>query len=370
MSKGFLESFVEKPVRESAGSLASNRFDYQKNWSLCQLLELHSNFTDYLMVFEYHDDVVVFDSEDSPQKADFYQVKTKSSGSWTINSLIKSDGEKNSIFHKMYGNHTIFADNAKSLIFTSNQPLSAILKNKTKSLDLAQVCFSELSIVDKEKIQLALEPNNQEYCDLNGLNKLTIQKNKLTISDHTQSTKGKLVEFFEKIHPESEVHISLVYKTFFDEIRKKTNYEGVIEDVSDLRHKSISRTYFQKMIGSVIKRKTDNDLWKEAHNTLTFEGLSILKIKEIGDSWTKYIVSKMNVTDELNLKLSEDIKELIPKVGEDDSFKDLSIKIISNLSKDYSNEYGETYIKAAILYEVLRYDPISKIDKKLTEETK
>ena len=74
MSNDFLESFVKKPVRESSGSRSSNRFDYQKNWSLCELLELHSRNSEYLMVFEHHEDIVVFDSQTTPLDAIFYQV--------------------------------------------------------------------------------------------------------------------------------------------------------------------------------------------------------------------------------------------------------------------------------------------------------
>lgn len=370
MSNDFLESFVGKPVRESAGSLASNRFDYQKNWSLCQLLELHANSSDYLMVFEHHDDIVVFDSESSPQNADFYQVKTKNSSNWTIGLLTKSDAGKKSIFHKMYDNHRNFLNNVKSLTFTSNQPLSAKLKSDKNSTNLDQVHFSDLSVKDKEKIQLSIEPHGCEVCDVDGLSKLVTQKNKLRVSDHTESTKGKLVEFFEKIHPEAEVNISLIYKTFFDEIRIKTNFEGKIEGVSDLRHKSISRSHFQRMIGSVIKRKTDSDLWKEAQMCLTSEGFAILKIKEIEKYWTEYILNKMNVADELNLELSEIIKQEIPKLEKGISFKNLSESVTKNLSEKFISEYDAVYIQAAILYEVLRNDPVPTANKSSTEEKK
>ena len=57
MSNNFLESFVGKPVRESSGSRSANRFDYQKNWSLCELLALHANSEDFLMVLEHHEEV-------------------------------------------------------------------------------------------------------------------------------------------------------------------------------------------------------------------------------------------------------------------------------------------------------------------------
>lgn len=372
MSRDFLEAFVKKPVRESSGSRSSNRFDYQKNWSLCELLELHSNPTDYLMVFEHHDDIVVFDSQINPSDAIFYQVKTKTSGNWTIDALTKSKEGARSILGKLYDNHLSFTDNVKSLVFTSNQPLSTKLKTGKKSIDLEHITFSDLSNKDKEKIQSSVEPKGQEYCDIEGLKKIVTEKNELRLPDHTAITKGKLVEFFENLHPENEIHISLVYKTFFDEIRRKTNHEKPILGVSDLiNHKSIARADFENMIGAVISRRSDTDLWSDANNLLISEGFSFLQIRLIRFNWQRYIINKMDVSDEVHAKLAEDIKKEIGEVdrhGDLGSFKDISKNVTSNLIHKYSNDYSEEYIHAAILHEVLRNYPVSTIDKKFTEE--
>lgn len=139
MGSDFLKDFVDKPVRENSGSRSSNRFDYQKNWSLCELLELHSENTDYLMVFEHHEDVVVIDRQSSPSTATFYQVKTRNSGNWTVGSLTKSkskDDKTQSILGKLYENHIHFPDSAERLVFTSNQPFSAKLQSGEKAIDI------------------------------------------------------------------------------------------------------------------------------------------------------------------------------------------------------------------------------------------
>lgn len=372
MSNDFLKSFVEKPVRETSGSRSSNRFDYQKNWSLCELLSLHASHSDYLMVFEHHDDIVVFNSQDNPSDATFYQVKTKASGNWTVGALTKSKVDMQSIFGKLYANHLSFFENAKSLIFTSNQPLSTKLKNGEKSIDMGVVKFADLSDKDKAKIHEAVEPAEQDYCDLAGLEKIVTEKNGLVLAEHTAITKGKLVEFFENVHPESEVHISLVYKTFFDEIRRKTNYEEPISDASDLlQHKSIGRSDFENMIGAVVQRRSDNDLWNEANSLLTAEGFSIMQIRQLRSAWQNYVIKRMNVSDETHIGFGEDIRSEICKIGDDgnlESFKEISETISSDLIKKYGDDYSKEYIQAAVLYEVLRDDPISAINTKFTEE--
>jgi hypothetical protein len=368
---GFLESFVGKPVRETAGSRSSNRFDYQKNWSLCELLQLHSNYSDYLMVFEYHDDIVVFDSQDNPSNAIFYQVKSKKSGNWTIGALTNCNDGKPSILEKLYENYQAFPKNVKRMVFSSNQPLSAKLKNGDKAIELKKIKFLQLSDQDKEKIQSSVEPKGQDYCDINGLYRIETEKNGLRPDDHTVITKGKLVEFFEYLHPESEINVSLVYKTFFDEIRRKSNYEEPIRKTSDLiSYKSIGKSDFDKMIGAVTNRTTDSDLWHEANSVMNAEGYSFQEIRRLKAVWQQYIVKKMNVTDDHHLQLIADVLEGLKSSTQYETLKKLVEGTLPPLKEKYSDSYSAEYIKVAIIYEVLRNDPIQEANKKLTEETK
>jgi hypothetical protein len=77
---GSLKDQMTSQPRESGGSRASNRLDYQKDWALCHLLELHDTKTDYALIVEQHDDVAVLDSPQDPKRVDFYQIKTN----WTV----------------------------------------------------------------------------------------------------------------------------------------------------------------------------------------------------------------------------------------------------------------------------------------------
>jgi len=374
VSSDFFKSFSEKPVRESAGPRSSNRFDYQKNWSLCELLSLHASNKDYLMIFEHHEDVVVFDSESNPSKAIFYQVKSKSTGNWTIGALVKSasgDG-KQSILGKLYSNYLLFKDSVESMVFTSNQGLSTKLKDNSKSITLNSVGFSKLSDIDKEKIHSAVELDGEEYCDLFGLEKISIDKTDLRLDDHTSITKGRLVEFFEKISPESSVNVSLVYKTFFDEIRRKTNYEKSCVDSQSIQdHKSISRSKFENMIGISLGRRNDNDLWRDANQALVGSGYTVLEIRKLRSFWQKYTVDKMNVENEYLFQLRQFISSEIIRVEENDigsNIRDMTNEIIANVDKKIIEGYERIYVEAAILYEVMTDDPIPEINKKLTDE--
>ncbi len=375
MTSNILNLFTEKPPRENSGSRSANRFDYQKNWSLCELLSLHSKNNDYLMVFEHHEDVVVFNSLLSPSSAIFYQVKTKNPGNWTIGSLSKADKHGQSIIGKLYTNHDHFAGFAKELIFSSNHGLSATLANGDKGLDCKRINFIQFTSKDKEKIRNAAEGSDKEFCDIRGLEKITIIQADLPLANHTEITKGKMVEFFEREYPEKTVHVALIYKSIFDEIRRKTNYEQACTNSTELiERKAISQSEFEGIIGIVLNGRTANELWADANLILVAEGFRALEIRSLRAQWQRYVVDRMNASDESLIKLQDNIQSCLVDIESssmDLSIKDLQKEILDSIRlSDYFDWYDDLYIRAAILYEVLRDDSVSKVDKKPKEEAK
>jgi hypothetical protein len=92
------DDLLTRPQRETAGSDTSSRFDYQKDWVFCQMLRRHMEGADYLVAFEFHDDVVFLERNISSGSAEFFQVKTsKSAKPCKLASLISRHGDSNSI---------------------------------------------------------------------------------------------------------------------------------------------------------------------------------------------------------------------------------------------------------------------------------
>jgi hypothetical protein len=60
------QQLLDIKPRETSGARTANRFDYQDDWAFCQILELHEADDDYVVVFDYHDDVLVLDSATDP----------------------------------------------------------------------------------------------------------------------------------------------------------------------------------------------------------------------------------------------------------------------------------------------------------------
>lgn len=371
------QTFAEAEPREISGSRSSNRYDYQKSWALCQLLSLHSSGCDFLMILDYHEDVVVFNLGTNPASADFYQIKSKRSGNWTINALTVPFGDSvgSSIFGKLFSNYILFPEFSNSLVFVSNQGLSATLKDGKKALDCESVSFSQFCDADKEKIRMRVEGATAKLCEIFGLSKLSVSKTELGIGDHPAHTKGKLVEFCEDHFPSEEISVSLAYKTISDEIQRKTNCEGKFESTEELySKKGISRADFESMLAIFVQNCSVELLWSDAHQILTAENYTFSEILRIRESWTKYIISRMNVSDELLVAFSKSVRleiKTFKQSGATYKFRDL-VKIVKPTLKlksiSSSLETPELFIEAAIICEALIDDPVPKIDKKSKDE--
>jgi hypothetical protein len=102
MQKDLLSTLANKTQRETAGSSSSSRFNYQKSWAFCEMLRRHIANADYLVAFEFHDDVVFLEPSACPKQVDFVQVKTADAASpRKLAGLIYRKKKANSILGKM-----------------------------------------------------------------------------------------------------------------------------------------------------------------------------------------------------------------------------------------------------------------------------
>ncbi len=122
MQRDLLDDLVGKPQRETAGGPTAARFDYQKNWAFCEMLHRHMAKADYLVAFEFHDDVVFLEPGNTPQSAEFVQVKTSSTAQVRKRSTLTSRTKgAPSILGKMCSNFDgICAGHAVKVVLVSN----------------------------------------------------------------------------------------------------------------------------------------------------------------------------------------------------------------------------------------------------------
>jgi hypothetical protein len=271
------ELFSTLPPRENAGSISANRFEYQKDWSLCLLLQLHLVGGDYLIVLDMHEDVVVLNAAFEPKTAKFYQVKTlhgSAQKSWTRAALIKrktgKKGQANSILGKLYNNKVLFKEYTERLAVVSNATYSIRLADgKKPPLAKKSIAYIDIHSADRKKLEDALQtelalPAAPDLKDL-----LFLEVSDLHIEKHSEHARGKLVDFLDKVVPERATPVATIYRLLIDEIRVKNDTTVMPSDFAELaRLKGISRADFVKILDRTGVTSDPKQIWNKIEANL------------------------------------------------------------------------------------------------------
>ena len=295
------DALVETRPRETSGSRSANRFDFQKSWALCRLLELHKSGEDYLIIFDYHDDVLVLDSSSNPTQIDFYQIKTKQGGHWTQQDLIRrvrgARGPLPSILGKMLGNKLNFPDYTRSLNLVSTRGFKLSVTGRASSI-VEDVCLKELKSSELKAILAALRAEHSLTCDPDCAGCTRLSVTSLSLGDHDTHAMGVLGRFLHELYPGQKVCLPAVYQSLCDEIRRKTHVERRPKVFSQLREeRAISRDGFARLLHDV-KPATEFELGlSQAIHQLQSEGMAFDEVKRIGDACRLYEVERMDSTE-------------------------------------------------------------------------
>jgi Cap4 dsDNA endonuclease len=329
------EQFAAIP-RETAGSRNSNRTDYQKDWAICHLLELHDSHDAYALVVERHDDVVVLNCPVDPTRADFYQLKTKDDGDWKLSKLLyveKSKGaakkkgieKKMSFLAKLYSNRLACDDCDMTASFVSNARFALILANGEDGAKRDEICLSELSTNDlasilaklKEEHGLEKEPECASY--------FYFRRSDLGVNNHSICAQGKIAEYLERRHLGDAQSVVAFYRTLFEEIKRRTNYEaepGSFEAI--IQRKSITKDGFQAMIDTLGNSHDFENITMQITTHLQQDGLAFTAIRSIvRDCKQVFLERRGNKLPNALFTTCEQIVKGIQSSGVEHSLKEL-----------------------------------------------
>lgn len=356
------DALVKQKPRERSGSKSSNRFDFQKDWALLKLLELHEHAPDYLVVLDYHDDILVLDSETNPSEMDFYQIKSKESGNWTLPRLTTAKTDKVggyllSIVGKMYDCKLKFPTNEVQLNFVSNATFNLNLEDPSEnSKSKKRICLTELEPSEIEKMCVALMSEHKLSKEPDFAEISFLHVTDLTITGHDKYTKGELIEFLERMYPDGKFRPGAIYRAIFEEIKRKTNYEWEVSDYADiLKHKAISRREFQKLLDSSIGVGTDlDDVWAMVEYRLQIERVPFFILQRLKENWRKTELSMMDPTNNYFLEVRKHIVALSQPFWESESALYSTLNEVYRQYRESGVQYiyTEYEIKSMILMEL------------------
>jgi hypothetical protein len=359
------DKIVTTKPREKAGSRAYNRFNFQQDWALCKILQTYSQADDFLACFDYHEDFVLLDSANDPQKISFYQIKTKQDGTWKLTSLIhakkgKTGKQLNSFLGKLYYNYISFKNTADKIYFVSNAKYNITLRDTSNSTTKERIkghdiCIEECKMVNEalvKELNLEAIPSFED---------ITIfEVTTLTIDHHEEITKTQLADFLEKEFPNTNYQLMPIYKTIFGEIKRKASYENNISNLKTLLlHKSISKQQFKEYLRVTLLQKRDS--FKEKCDRielrLNSENEYYSQIKKYRDNFFSIEIDMMDKNNVLFDKLRHVIRNIIEQHKAELEVVELkhSVDIIYNHYQVLGikqNSYREDYIKTLILIEL------------------
>lgn len=358
-----LDALVSFVPAEFGGQRATNRLHYQRDWTFSLLLKLHLAQEDYLVVCDYHDDVLLLNGSSNPTRIDFFQIKSSSRRTWSITSLLAQEKGKTSslpsILGKIYGHRVRFAALAGSSHLVSNQPFTITLTAEPNSIERTSFTAAEIDPSEKQKIIAQLKSELQLSTDPIIDASLIFSVSDLSVRGHDQQVKGKLSDFLESRDPSRSYPIGALYRVIADHIAKCIGHESACTNIVDLIElKSISRASFEKMMVDclIVSENLDPDkLKRDYENILREEQVPLLQTRRLRKAFERFLLERLD-RGKLNLQRLIDCLHAFHQGNR----QQLGTKLVPYLQSGLSvargrgfTEVDDEAVMAALAWEVL-----------------
>lgn len=323
------KKLASTPQREDSGARTNSRYHYQALCGLVLVLERHKLDGEYALVFEYHDDIALFDDQSAPAKVQFYQVKSKKGGNWTPAALTKRDKKKGkdarSFLGKMYENVVNFGDAVENATFLSNAPTNFAPSGKQN------FCLTECDSKTLKELVTKLE---EEFSSEDTVKSelLRVARTDLSLDDADTHAKGKLETFVVENLGEVEFSLSALFKAVSDECDSKSRATAV--DLSDfdqvVAKRGITRDDTNGWL-QAISSTINCPSWEEVSSELTLPALQKIRLAR---EWNSYRVEVLNPNEAVR-KVRRLIVSFIQENDLDElSLDDLLAQVFAGVAAD------------------------------------
>lgn len=353
-----VDKLARTKPKENAGSRSSNRFEYQINWGLNLLLKMEEANEDYIMILDYHDDIVVCNSDSDSEYIDFYQIKTNISNMWTLGGLVgdnkkKTESSSNpdfglSIIAKLISHVRQFEDSRKLYFVTNSRLAKSIYGASDEEISFDQLKQDAQNSI-KEKVKKELD--DIDDC---AFERLVFIQNQMNVNEYEQTMLGKLAQFLKrKFNIVTDVDV--VYQNLIGQLRNKNNSENVVADKKTLlKNKAITHSEFKDYLTKLTLLKGFEKIRSEIINGI-FVDVQFYEKDRINKNLGCIYQDLMNYEDDELQNLHSEINNIMSTFAipvECKSLWEYTNSIYTILMQSYNNykQYDELYIKALILY--------------------
>ncbi len=348
-----LEALTATPQRETGGSTAQDRLDFQTYWGLSHLIELHEAGKSYAVAFEFHDDVIVLDNITAPSKARFFQLKTSKSGSWTLSKITQRKSDRKtklrepSIAAKMYDSVLKFGNSAELLGFVSNQPCNFI------DLDKLPCSFFEAKKTDFDAFVDTMKKEIASF-DQSEARKFHYYHSSLSLSSYEDTLLGKVVNFVESQTSVVECNHKAFYLGLVDQCRRRSKELRNIKDIDELvKAKFVTDGDVKNWLSKLESNTQSRPQWSMLVEDI--KDVSPLKRRKIKAEWDRYELDKITRPSLAQGKMVDEVRAYINTLPDTDEslamLMEQSIGPLSAAADRIGQPKSDDYIRAAFLYE-------------------
>jgi hypothetical protein len=346
------KSLINTPQTERGGEIALRGFDFQACWALSHMLEYELEGKEYVFIFEYHDDVLILDSEKDPKTATFAQVKTNEKP-WTLFGLINSTKKKPiSFIGKLFEHKNKFKNSEVELMFVSNAFFSFDKRNKFKAHELSQKIQDNVS----DKISKQLDIKNPLE-----LSKLSFLTSDLSLEGHFSHLKGKICDFFDgyfKGEDNYDINPTSFAKTLESACRERAKFRSSdIKDFDELiKKKGFTSSFVKNTINDICTSKNLLPDWDHARAIFSDIGKNTLQLLSLQTTFSRISISVKSINSVEKLYL-EKADLLLDKTEIDKSVSTYIINTIKSLDvsiPDYSLALTDAKKECIIIYSIIK----------------
>ena len=281
----------DSQISEFGGEHSNEGVDYARFWAIYYLLtELEQRSSDYVLVFEFLQDIAVLDSAEHPSRLELFQLKKKSPSKWSVSSLCskppkpktaaaspeQSPSSKlaaSSVIGKLYisvqaarallkTEGTFVTDGAFSLrlLGTSNFPVD------TKA-QISSLCIDNIKSINKK-----IASDITSTVDVRILHKLHLHHSKVTAASMREIARGVASEYLANTNPGCREVAEQMVETLLFKFAERSGPKANLTDTVRLCHeKGFSKQQFTDVMSHLVTRSTADTLIRQIAVSLVIE---------------------------------------------------------------------------------------------------
>lgn len=299
-------------IAESGGEENNTATDFARHWAISHIAQVLVNETsEYVILFEFLQDIAVLDSPQTPTKIALYQLKKRSSPHWTPSSLtaVKSPFSKDrdkesgknqtktkrrrglkgrSILGKLYFavESASSLGNASGILLTDCQ-FDLKGKDGQSITPFSNTSLDKLSEVDLSLIRQRLKKEMGEQ-ELAHLGSLQVEQTRMNSAGMREYVRGVISEFLEKKFPNRPNVSGAIMEKMLEAFGKLSGTTPACDCLDDLvHHKGFTKTQFIDLVTGSIPAKSWDERLASLIADLKAEGVP----NRLADRWHDRAVS-------------------------------------------------------------------------------